>query len=116
MNDHHMIQPLAAAHRILHSVHFRAQPDGDVAAAQLLRQLRLADQSAVSQMARSPGHAIAQKLLPRCTPQAIGSDHCVSFMCSQAGLNRNSLRGLCKSFNSTVCMQHSTGLPHSRQQ
>ena len=75
--DH--VHPLAAAHRVLHDVQARAQPGGDLRAAQRRGQRRLAQHGAVGQV---PGHtrrAVVQQLLAHAAPHAVGAQQRVAF-------------------------------------
>ena len=72
--QHHQIQPVAAAHRVLHTVHVLAHPDHDILTPQGMGQNFLGHQDAVGQMAGGTRRCVFQQQRSHTAPQAIRTD------------------------------------------
>ena len=70
--DH--IEPLTAAHRILHHMQLRSEPRGHLLAAQVRGQTALRHQRPVGQMAGRARSAIVQQLPAHLAPQSVRTD------------------------------------------
>ena len=114
--DH--IQALSGAHRVLHHVQLGPQPDRHLLAAQVQRQILLAHQRAVGQVAADARRRIAQQLAAHQAPQAVGANQGLALQIQTGGtVQAHAVGVLVEGDGALVQLQfHAIGFEHTRQQ
>ena len=106
MDDGHHIKQFTAPHGVVHDVHLRSQPCGDVLRPEFFRQLRLGHECAVGEVAGAAWRAVAQQSPAQAAPQAVRADEQIAFdLQAITSVHCHSLRTLLKGFDCIAVMQ-----------